>query len=181
MGQTTHLDLAAATLRPMSAITLLGARGGVGTSTLTLEIARQLVKAGKQIEVIDSDPWDEVITDAGDFRSQTPDHTLVASHRFELPTNTDHILLLVPCEIRAIATAAQLVPMLEREALVSLVVRTPGPTRIKATKVSDLLQLPLAAAMEHDSKLALLGEHGLASTRSLQQSAKQVIEYLDLE
>lgn len=165
----------------MSVITLVGARGGAGTSTLTLEIARQLVRSGKQIRVLDNDPWDEVISDAADFHCENPEHTLRAAHRFEIPTETDHILLLVPSEVRAIATAAQITSDLERQALVSLLVRTPGPTSIKPKKIAELLQLPLVAVVKNESKLCLLGEHGLASTRSLQHSAREVIEYLGIE
>lgn len=165
----------------MAVITIVGARGGAGSSTLALNLARYLMRHDKSIRLIDEELW--VLPDADQFETSSPDHTITALCRHEEGAwllQSDQIVVLVPAEVRAVASAAKLLPTLERHALCSLVVRLPGPSGISATKIESLLKTPLAAVINSDPKIATLGEHGMGSTKSMTKSIQELARFLDL-
>lgn len=159
---------------------VIGARGGAGSSTIALELARYMRAAGERVNLVDSDPWTDLVSDASELMCIDPTFTVIAACRHEELINLDRALLVVPSEVRAITSAALLATELERHCLVSLVVRTPGPTAITPEKISKILRLELVAVVKDDPKIALLGEHGARTTRKLQQSIKEIAENLRL-
>lgn len=164
----------------MTVIAVIGARGGVGTSTIALELARHLRTLGERVNLIDSDPWIELVSDSSELISPHPTISVIAACRHEDLPELDRAILVVPCEVRAITNAVLLATELERRCLVSLVVRTPGSTPISPEKIATLLRLRLAAVIKNDPKISLLGEHGARVVRGLQKSIEELVENLQL-
>lgn len=154
----------------------MGARGGAGSSTFALALARHFRNQGERVNLVDSDPWVDMASDSAELMSADPTLSIVTIARNEEIPDVDRIVLVVPSELKAITTALLLLPELERKALVSLVVRTPGPTPITPKKIAQLLQIDLAAVIKEDPKIALLGEHGSPTTRQLTQSVEALAE-----
>jgi secretion/DNA translocation related CpaE-like protein len=91
----------------------------------------------------------------------------------------DALILLVPAEVRAVASAALLVDSLRREvepSLLHLVVRIPGPARIPTSAIAEMLNIPLIATMKDDPRIALSAEHGPPRSPSLRQTADSVLK-----
>lgn len=143
----------------MPRISVIGARGGAGSSTLGLALARYLKDHDNNVNYVDSDPWQEVFADCLDLQSDRAEIEIAAACRHDV-VEANHVLLLVPSEVRAITSAVLLLPEIERRATCHLIVRTPGPTEISPHKIEDLLKIPLAAVVKTDPKVALAAEHG---------------------
>lgn len=166
----------------MAVITIVGARGGAGSSTLALYLARSLRNRGSRVQLVDEDLW--ALPDASEFEIADPDHTIVSVCRQEESPwllRSDHIILVVPAEVRAIANAVKILPTLERSGLCSFVARMPGPTPITPSKIEDLLKVPLAAVIKSEERIATYGEHGSGITKSMKKSLTDLIAYLGLD
>lgn len=165
----------------MAVISIVGARGGAGCSTLGLNLARSLIEAGRTVRLIDEELW--LVPDVHQFDVLDPDHVVVPLCRHsDSPwlMKSDQIVLVVPAEVRAVANAAKILPQLERHALCSLVVRLPSPSSISASKIEALLNIPLAAVIKSEAKVATLGEHAMTVTKSMKKSVSDLIEFLGL-
>lgn len=140
------------------------------------------VMAWRSMEI----PSDQVVTAAIDALART--HPLLiadvgtASSSMErlILARASAIALLVPGELRPITHGAHLVPLLSQIAPTHLVVCEPSPTGVSADELADLLNLPLAAVMQRDSRIPLRGEHSQLPTRSLRTTGRNIITALAL-
>jgi hypothetical protein len=114
---------------------------------------------------------DLVIADVGSFDS--------AAER-QLVEGSGAIALVVPGELRALTHAVHLVPVLLSVAPVHLVVARPSPSGITDDEVADLLNLPIAAVLEREPKLAVRGEHSQLPTRRLRATAQSLLAAVGL-
>ena len=91
----------------------------------------------------------------------------------------DHVLLVVPAELRACAAAARVATeALRHTRSLSLVVRTPAPARLAAREIARALELPLAGSYRFETALARGLEHGRAPTALGTGSLAQLCERL---
>lgn len=90
------------------------------------------------------------------------------------------LVFLVPGELRPLTYAAHVATLLSDIAPTHLVVCEPSPTGVHADHIADLLNLPLAAVMNRESRLPLRGEHAQLPTRSLATTAKTLLKALGL-
>lgn len=166
----------------VAVITLLSARGGAGASTLGLALARTLHGRGHRISLIDEELW--FLPDRDQLTCSDPDHVInvICRHQDDdWLLRSDHILLVVPAEVHAVANAVKRLPTLERYGVCSAVVRTPSPSGITSKKIEQLLGIPVVAEFKTDKRLAVLGEHGSGATSSLKKCVKDLMAFLDLD
>lgn len=163
-------------------LTVVGARGGAGATTLVVALAHCLRERGRRVRVADHEI--NTFIDSDQFADSQPDMLLGSLPRQQatdapLLRQSEQILLLVPSEVQAIANAVHLLAYLERFANCHLVVRSPGPTPLSPQKVQELLKVPLLATIKNDPKVALAGEHGLVANRILREPCERILNALE--
>jgi MinD-like ATPase involved in chromosome partitioning or flagellar assembly len=217
-------------------VAFVGARGGVGTSTLVATCALIAGEHHERVALLDGSPrnglelllgmddhqgpyWQDFIDTPSRVsdRSSPPDQSLsllawrnrIPPDRNTVPTVVDAfqrshsllfadcgalestteeallqrasaIVLVLPGELRPLTSAAHMVPLLNSIAPTQLVICEPSPTGIGHDHLADLLNLPIAAVLARESRLALRGEHAQLPTRSLRATARNVLRAVGL-
>jgi MinD-like ATPase involved in chromosome partitioning or flagellar assembly len=217
-------------------VAFVGARGGVGTSTLVATCATMASQHHERVALLDGSPrnglelllgrddhqgpyWQDFLSmpvrtveraPARDeelsliaWRNRTPpdwntvlsvvdgyqrSHSLLfadcgvleSSTEEALLQNASAIILVLPGELRPLTNAAHLTPTLTAIAPTQLVICEPSPTGISHDHLADLLNLPIAAVLARESRLALRGEHAQLPTRPLRATAKNILRALGL-